>query len=55
MRWITRQNIKVDRVTCPWLIKRFIDLRTHRLYTLGQEEDGRPVARMVVYDAVKKP
>ena len=25
MRWITRQNVKVDRVACPWLIKRFID------------------------------
>jgi len=22
MRWITRENIKVDRVACPWLIKR---------------------------------
>jgi len=25
MKWITRKNIKVDRVACPWLIKRFID------------------------------
>ena len=25
MRWITRENIKVDRVACPWLIKRFVD------------------------------
>jgi hypothetical protein len=25
MRWITRENIKVDRVACPWLIRRFID------------------------------
>ena len=25
MRWITRKNIKVDRVACPWLIRRFID------------------------------
>jgi len=25
MRWITRENIKVDRVACPWVIKRFID------------------------------
>lgn len=25
MKWITRENIKVDRVACPWLIKRFID------------------------------
>lgn len=25
MRWITRQNAEVDRVACPWLIRRFID------------------------------
>jgi len=25
MKWITRSNIKVDRVACPWLIRRFID------------------------------
>jgi DNA-binding beta-propeller fold protein YncE len=29
-----------------------VDLKTHRLYTPEQEEDGKPVARMVVYDAV---
>jgi len=25
MKWITREHIKVDRVACPWLIRRFID------------------------------
>jgi len=25
MKWITRAHIKVDRVACPWLIRRFID------------------------------
>lgn len=25
MRWITRERVKVDRVACPWLIKKFID------------------------------
>ncbi|HTI62021.1 MAG TPA: chromate resistance protein ChrB domain-containing protein [Gemmatimonadaceae bacterium] len=25
MRWITRENPKIDRVACPWLISRFID------------------------------
>jgi DNA-binding beta-propeller fold protein YncE len=29
-----------------------VDLKTHKLYTPEQEEDGKPVARMVVYDAV---
>jgi hypothetical protein len=25
MKWITRKNAKVDRVACPWLIRRFVD------------------------------
>jgi len=25
MRWVTRANVKVDRVACPWLIATFID------------------------------
>jgi len=29
-----------------------VDPSTHRVYTPEQEEDGQPVARMVVYDAV---
>jgi len=25
MKWITRSHVHIDRVACPWLIKRFID------------------------------
>jgi hypothetical protein len=25
MEWITRERVKVDRVACPWLIKKFVD------------------------------
>ncbi|HEY0810867.1 MAG TPA: chromate resistance protein ChrB domain-containing protein [Longimicrobiales bacterium] len=25
MRWITRERPKIDRVACPWLIRRFVD------------------------------
>lgn len=25
MRWVTRDHVRVDRVACPWLIRRFID------------------------------
>ena len=25
MKWITRYHVKVDRVACPWLIRKFID------------------------------
>jgi hypothetical protein len=25
MKWVTRENAKVDRIACPWLISRFVD------------------------------
>jgi hypothetical protein len=25
MKWITRERVKVDRVACPWMIKKFVD------------------------------
>ncbi len=25
MKWVTRERPKVDRIACPWLIRRFID------------------------------
>ena len=25
MRWVTRERAKVDRIACPWVIKRFVD------------------------------
>jgi hypothetical protein len=37
MKWITRQDVKVDRVACPWLIKRFIDPQAEFLFV---EEKG---------------
>jgi hypothetical protein len=32
MKWITRENANVDRVACPWLIRRFIDPAAQFLY-----------------------
>ena len=31
-----------------------VDVRTHRVYTPEEQEDGRPVSRIVVYDSVVK-
>ena len=25
MKWVTRERAKVDRIACPWLIRRFVD------------------------------
>jgi len=32
MKWITRANANVDRVACPWLIKRFVDPQAEFLF-----------------------
>jgi len=32
MKWITRANVKVDRVACPWLIRTFIDADAEFLF-----------------------
>ena len=32
MQWITRERPKIDRIACPWLILRFIDLEAEFLY-----------------------
>src|SRR6266700_3705939 len=37
MKWITRKNIKVDRVACPWLIKRFVDPAAEFLFVPESE------------------
>jgi rhodanese-related sulfurtransferase len=31
-RWITRSRPKIDRIACPWLIRRFIDPRAEFFY-----------------------
>jgi AraC-like DNA-binding protein len=32
MKWITRERPKIDRIACPWLIKRFIDENAEFIY-----------------------
>lgn len=32
MKWITRERPKIDRIACPWLIKRFVDPDAEFLY-----------------------
>jgi hypothetical protein len=32
MKWITRENPKIDRIACPWLIRRFIEADAEFLY-----------------------
>jgi hypothetical protein len=37
MKWVTRKNASVDRIACPWLIKRFIDADAEFLYVPAPE------------------
>jgi hypothetical protein len=32
VKWITREHVKVDRVACPWLIRKFIDPQAQFLF-----------------------
>lgn len=37
MKWVTRQRPKIDRVACPWLIKRFVDKDAEFLFAPPEE------------------
>ena len=37
MKWVTRENAKVDRIACPWLIRRFVDRDAEFLYVPGEQ------------------
>jgi hypothetical protein len=37
MQWVTRERPKIDRITCPCLIKRFIDPEALFVYVPGEE------------------
>jgi len=40
MKWVTRAGAKVDRVACPWLIKKFIDPAAEFLFVAPEEVLG---------------
>jgi hypothetical protein len=37
MKWITRERVKVDRVACPWLIRKFIDPGAEFLFVPAEQ------------------
>src|SRR5947207_13536845 len=41
MKWITREKIKVDRVACPWLIRKFVDPEAEFVFLPPQTEWGK--------------
>ena len=39
MKWVTRQHVHVDRVACPWLIRRFVDPDAEILFVPPDQVD----------------
>ncbi len=37
MKWITRERPKIDRLACPWLIKKFVDKEAEFIYVPFEE------------------
>jgi hypothetical protein len=37
MKWITREKVKVDRVACPWLIRKLVDPQAEFLFVPADE------------------
>jgi hypothetical protein len=41
MKWITREKVKVDRVACPWLIRKFIDPQAEFIFVPAHEVESK--------------
>jgi hypothetical protein len=41
MKWITREKVKVDRVACPWLIKRFVDENPEFIFVPADQVESK--------------
>jgi len=56
MKWITRRNVKVDRVACPWLIRRFIDPKAEFLFVEERDLVAEAKRQMATpFDAPRLP
>lgn len=51
MKWITRERPKIDRIACPWLIKRFVDAEAEFIYVPKEKvmEEAKKI-NAIVYD-----
>ena len=49
--WVTRERPKIDRIACPWLIRRFVDPRAVFLYVpVAEVERIAETTKAVPYD-----
>lgn len=40
MKWVTRERVMVDRVACPWLIRKFVDPKAEFLFVPAEQVDA---------------
>jgi hypothetical protein len=52
MKWITRERVKVDRVACPWLIRKFIDPEAEFVF-LSRDTDWSKIDKGILFDVPK--
>jgi hypothetical protein len=55
MDWVTRKNVKVDRVACPWLIKKFVDPEAKFLFVAEEELLEAAKRGAIPFDAPRLP
>ncbi|GAB6101684.1 chromate resistance protein [Thermococcus atlanticus] len=49
MKWVTREHVHVDRVACPWLIKRFIDPEAEFVF-VPRDTDPSTITEGIPFD-----
>ncbi len=49
MKWVTREYVHVDRVACPWLIKRFIDPEAEFIF-VPRDTDPATIKEGIPFD-----
>lgn len=51
MKWITRERPKIDRIACPWLIQKFVDLDAEFIFVpAAQVFEQAKVLNAIPYD-----
>lgn len=41
MKWITREKVKVDRVACPWPIRKFVDPQAEFIFVPANQVEAK--------------
>lgn len=51
MKWVTREKARVDRIACPWLIRKFVDPEAEFLYVpVNRIEEVARTQGAIVFD-----